>query len=83
MAKETQQRLMQWFGAFAPEHPVVFVTCVADVREMAEPLRDVGKFDRFLVLPTPTMAEYGRLFVARLGAERCGASILAHRARSG
>jgi cell division protease FtsH len=70
-----QSRLASWIRAFDREHPVVIVTTADDIRSMAESLRQVGLFDRFMRLPSPTMEAQGHDFIERVGREHCAESI--------
>ena len=70
-----QKHLASWIGEFDPEHPVVIVTSADDVPAMVESLRQVGLFDRFLRLPSPTMEAQGHDFIERVGREHCAESI--------
>ncbi len=75
--------LARWIGEFDCARPVVIVTSADEVPDMAESLRQVGLFDRFLQVAPTTLAAQGQDFIERIGAAQCGESITQSPAKVG
>ena len=71
-----QSRFSAWLREFSPSKPVVFAVSARQLDHVAEKLRQVGLFERFISLPPRSLELTGDDFIERLGRERCAPSLL-------
>ncbi len=66
----------EWLREFNPAKPVVFAVSAIKLDDVAERLRQVGLFDRFMTLPDQSMGSMGQDFIEEIGRDSCGPSML-------
>lgn len=71
-----RRRLIDWLDDFDPERPVLVATNARTIGDLVEDLKHVDRFDRFLFIGEPTLAERGRAFIERIGSTLCAATLL-------
>ena len=71
-----QSALVDWMHEFKPSRPVIYVVSANKLDDVAERLRRVALFERFITLPQQSLDTVGLNFIEQLGRERCGASLL-------
>ena len=71
-----QSRFSAWLREFSPSKPVVFAVSARQLDHVAEKLRQVGLFERFISLPPRSLELTGDDFIESLGRERCAPSLL-------
>jgi len=78
-----QRRLADDLRGFNPSKPIVVVTANRALGDMSLILDGAERFDRYLVLPSPTLEQLGQVFLEDLGHHRCQPSLLANPAKLG
>ncbi|MFZ3223237.1 MAG: hypothetical protein WA142_09095 [Rugosibacter sp.] len=70
-----RKALGSFMKRFNPRQPVIFVTAVYKLTDMADMLRAPGLFDRRFALRSPTPLELGQEFLNQLGRDICAPSL--------
>ena len=70
-----QRVLRDGLQQFNPAYPAVFVTVVTSLKNLSPQLRAVGAFDRYFMVPSPSLNAIGEQFIKALGKARCAESI--------
>jgi len=70
-----QRVLRDGLRQFDPAHPAIYVTVVSSIKKLSPQLRAVGAFDRYFMIPPPSLSAIGEQFIKAVGKERCAESI--------
>jgi len=71
-----QKKLVKWLKKFDPLNPVIYVTSVERMFDLADRLLDVNIFDRVIVLDEELPEVMARNFLAEIGTELCSDELL-------
>ena len=74
--EDFQRKLAKWLRTFNVAKPVVFVTSAKKPGKMSDILDGPGRFDRYLVLPPPSLEALGENFLDDIGRDRCDPSLI-------